>query len=378
MKWRIAIVEMYEHHESVSYLCKVLAPLAQIELYITPALEIDDFTDRPVHILNVRNGLSKALQDLITRTRDFDLIVNTTTMVDHRIWRCLDGSTVPWVTLVHNGNWMLSPRLNWAQLTITHGLRRLKWLASGALQCRHEVAGRFSGLIFPSRSIAKTFQGKIGVPALGIAWAIWGDGAGAEGGDEGVVPPTIIVPGSVLPTQRDYAVLGRALALIPADTAPLRVVILGEVRGRKAARAMSALRKRMRPLDLLQTFDRLVPDGAYADAWCTASCVISLSGGDMPFATAVEGGGVSKVTGVELDQIRFARHMLLPASYTGMPELVDWQTTFDTPDKLRDLIMEALTTTSESRTPSPAGFALEDHIAAWRRFLCDVMGCTHQ
>ncbi len=372
MNLRIAIVELYQHQGDVDYLATVLSHLGRVTLFVTPAYAKTYAPGGEVVTVSTAGGLRGAIQELSQRVQGFDLVVNATTMLDFRAWRSLSTPGVPWVTLVHNARWMLSERLVWAPLKPVHVLRRLKWSLTGELSHRREISSHFSGLVFPSSHIVAQFAESAGKASLGVPWAVWGSAAHQLDAVPNDAPPTILVPGTVLPEQRDYQLLGRALRELPAAVAPIHVVILGEARSAGARDAMKALSSELRTSDTLTTFDRLVPDEVYAQAWRRATCIVSLTGRDMPFATTYEGGGSTKVTGIENDQIRYARPILTPASYRGMPELSAWQTTFETAEDLRRLIEASIDGGLNAR-PAPAGLSLEDHISVWHTFLQEVL-----
>lgn len=372
---RIAVLELYEHLEVVAYLVRVLEACGgEVDVFAAGEGSVTATLPRVVEPVNLRWGRAAAVRALLPRLADYDLVINVTTMVEVAPFFALAPLPTPKVTLVHNARWLLDERLTWQPPRPSALLRRVKWTLGGELSARRSVAAAFDGLVFPSADVAERFATTFDGPAVGVPWAVWSSHAApAVDPAERVRRREIVVPGTVLPRQRDYRLLARAVAALPGEIGPVVVHVLGKASGGAANAALQEVSRHLRPGDQLVSYADPVPGGDYAAAWRRAAAIVSLTGDQLPFATTYEGGGVSKVTGVENDQIRFARSLILPSAYRGQTVLHGWQRTFRDAAGLTELLAAELTNAAPPAAPPPPSLGLGAHATVWGSFLAAVI-----
>jgi glycosyltransferase involved in cell wall biosynthesis len=348
---RLAIVELFHHHEVTLHYARLLADAeVEVAFYLhedvyeaLPPLPYANFTWR---VMKNGSGPRRFLRDhqADLQTRDATLFATVAGHFRLLSARWGDGRRV---LLVHNARSFLEgpqalrrgegARERWRQ-----GLRIVKrLLLEQESRWRRRLIDSMDMLLFPAPAPAEYATARLaGGKAIAAPPLAFYQG---EKTGEVSEPPVVVIPGTIDPAERDYGLVMAALPWVAATlNTPLNLVLLGRPRGEAGQAAAAAFRRLANPQLRVLSFEDSLPQTEY-EAWLAKAKLLLMPPREsVPHAIYWEYMGRSKITGAINDMIRFGIPALLPDFYPLSGELENWVGRYEDANHLAQLLRQWL------------------------------------
>lgn len=367
----VALVELYEHHEVVDYLCAALPPERDVALFVSPYV-----ADRLSPRARARAAAATVLD---VRDRDRDAVIRERRAELERFGTCvlvtlgLDlGLADAFCTLrtarvlvVHDARFHFAAHAEFAW-TIAATLRRLRYRWRGSWRERLQTHRPWDGFVVGSaRMRAFVLAQGARAPVLDVAYAL------AAG--PGLAPPTsghlrVGIPGTIDFRNRAYGEIEAAVAT--GIGRPVEWVFPGRTARPGAERWLSALSRAV-DRDDSQRLSYLADQGDYHDALRGCDVLVLPLRERMLYAGQYEWGGVTKIAGSENDQITVGRPAFVRRGYTGRDGLRARQRYYDDAASLR---RQLAAFAPDDFPPPPTADAGPGATVRWRAFLTALAG----
>lgn len=345
----LAWVELYGHDEVLwSFLELSIAPFVSLLVFTSETTwrnTPDGFKSHPSITWVVKSAHQSVPEFLNKNGCQFEhcqMVFFLTISGDYRFfkqkkWPC------PSVLILHNAGAWLRPWKFLCLHTPLDFLRMLKWSCSGIPSAQKKIIQIMDRIGFPTDQIRRHCIDKGWIypektfPAL--PFGIYQGKPASKAKKTG--PVRIVLPGRITTKARDYYGVFKAFqSAIPRFSRPVQFILLGSPGNRRGKKIQYDFQKLAGPGFSCLTFGAYIPQPVYQQYLENADFLLLPITHRMRYSIFCEHGGLTKISGVENDMIRYAIPSLVPSFYNLDPALEALTARYDHPAQLAGLLEE--------------------------------------
>lgn len=331
---KVLLVECVGHSSVVEYLVKVLNPMVETQILFPTGISVDGIVElksqKPYSFsdkLSLANVLEKLKRDGISHT----IIVSAGTM-GYLLWPLLEKFAIPFTLLAHNLNFELRARTMYATSGISC-LRWLKWTWSPTIRHRLALASRAEGVVVSSENSARLTSEL--VPNQKIYFSPWAIVPHSATKNRLVEVKRILLLGDISNLRRDFREVISVLKQSKGTS--LKFDVVGKPIGQTGQKILKSLSRHSNVtyhgrLNERKLYSLIEEVDAF---WLPMTKNLS-------YLYFQEIAGVSKISGVIHDAIRFDKPVLVNANYEVSSEFLSFAKTYTTAADFIDLTQKPL------------------------------------